>query len=105
MKVYRNYDIFINTSEFDNFPMSIVEAGLNGLLCISSEAKGIKALYDNSEILFFRNPEQLESLISNSIINYNSYIPHRINLQNKVRNFNWMNVKDKWLNALNEACK
>jgi glycosyltransferase involved in cell wall biosynthesis len=83
--------------------MSIVEAGLNNVLVVSSKVGGIESLYGEEEIVFFQ-PSSIESLIEtlsailSDITKYNTY---SVNLAKKVASFNWENVRDKWMNSLN----
>lgn len=100
---YKKYDLFLNTTDYDNFPMSIVEAGLNNMIVVSSKVGGIETLYGEDEIVFFQ-PGSFESLIEtlitilSDITKYNTY---SVNLAKKVASFNWANVRDKWMNSLN----
>lgn len=100
---YKKYNLFLNTTDYDNFPMSIVEAGLNNVLVVSSKVGGIESLYGEEEIVFFQ-PSSIESLIEtlsailSDITKYNTY---SVNLAKKVASFNWENVRDKWMNSLN----
>ncbi|MDD5362916.1 MAG: glycosyltransferase family 4 protein [Ignavibacteria bacterium] len=104
LEEYGKYDVFVNTSDYDNFPMSIVEAGMNGLLVLTSRAGGINSIYTDNEVLFFEKGntgdliEKLRLLI-NGIEKYSHLIT---NLQNKTAAFNWGNVKNKWLSLINE---
>lgn len=100
---YGKYNIFLNTTEYDNFPMSIVEAGLNNMIVVSSKVGGIKTLYTDKEIVFFEsgNIDNLYMVLSNVINNFSDYTTYPKNLLNKVKSFNWMNVKQQWMNSLN----
>lgn len=108
LKEYKKYNIFLNTSEYDNFPMSIVEAGLNNLLVISSKVGGIESIYSDNEILYFESGN-LANLINvfDEITNTNDnkYKSISANLTKKVKSFNWENVKEMWFQALNIKMK
>lgn len=103
LKEYKKYQVFLNTTEYDNFPMSIVEAGLNNMIVISSKVGGIESLYSEDEIVFFQSGS-LGSLIETigyifaDISKYNTY---SINLAKKVVSFNWANVRKQWIYSLN----
>ncbi len=103
LEEYKKYDLFLNTTDYDNFPMSIVEAGLNNMIVVSSKVGGLETLYGEVEIVFFQ-PGSIESLIEtlsallSDITKYNTY---SVNLAKKVVSFNWANVRDKWMNSLN----
>ena len=100
---YCKYQVFLNTTEYDNFPMSIVEAGLNNMIVVSSKVGGIESIYSEDEIAFFRSGslECLVETIGDLFADITKYSTYSINLSKKVVSFNWANVKDQWLNSLN----
>ncbi|MCE1164090.1 MAG: glycosyltransferase family 4 protein [Bacteroidetes bacterium] len=100
---YKDYDIFINTTDYDNFPMSIVEAGMNGLVVLTSNAAGTSSIYNDSEVFFFSkgDTEDFESKLGSLIADIQSYGYLRDNLEKKIMSFSWENVREKWLKALN----
>lgn len=101
---YSEYDIFLNTTEYDNFPMSIVEAGLNKLVVITSNVGGITNLYKENEVVYFNSGdiESLKSNLNKVIDNISLYIDYSNNLYQKVLTFNWQNVRLKWLKLLTD---
>ena len=102
LKEYAKYSIFLNTSEYDNFPMSIVEAGLNNLIVVSSKIGGIETIYSENEIKYFKSGD-LDDLIRTFdalTCELSKYKSFSNNLTNKVISFSWENVKEKWLEAL-----
>jgi hypothetical protein len=100
LKKYAEYDIFLNTSEYDNFPLSIVEAGLNKLLVITSAAQGIASTYTYDEVIYAHNKDEFINKLLDVMENYQKYDNVRINLFNRVQGFNWENVKHYWLNLI-----
>lgn len=102
LKEYGEFSVFINTSLYDNFPISIVEAAANNLLVITTPVGGIRTLYSEDECLFFRprNYKELAHHILKVIENPYKFVKFVNNLKNKVLKFTWSNVKDKWLNLL-----
>jgi len=103
LEEYKKHQIYLNTTEYDNFPMSIVEAGLNNLIVISSKIGGIESLYNDTEIIFFEsgNIDSLRYNMQKVINNVTEYRIYSKNLIEKVKTFNWTNVRQKWMNALN----
>ena len=99
-KKYGEYDIFLNTSDYDNFPLSIVEAGLNKLLVVTSAASGIVSIYNNDEVIYAHNKEEFINKLLDVVENYEKYQDIKINLFKKVQSFNWENVKHQWLNLI-----
>jgi|GEM_PF-1464364 hypothetical protein len=102
---YGKYSFYFNTSEFDNFPLSIMEAGYFGLFVLSTKSEGVSSIYNNKEIYYFKGIDVNE--ISSEIINIfkckEKFNEYRINLRNKISNYEWRNVKSKWIEALTEA--
>lgn len=106
---YKEYDIFLNTALYDNFPMSIVEAGLNNLIVISSKAGGIPTIYKDDEIIFYEtgNTEDFLLKLNNVISDPENYRSYADRLSKRVTEFGWENVRTKWIklidNKLNEV--
>ena len=100
LKKYAEYDIFLNTSEYDNFPLSIIEAGLNKLLVVTSMARGIVSIYSDDEVIYAHNKNEFINKLIDVFENSEKYQNVKINLYNKVQNFKWENVKHQWLNLI-----
>jgi glycosyltransferase involved in cell wall biosynthesis len=107
LKKYSDYDIFLNTSLYDNFPMSIIEAGMNRLIVISSKAGGIPTIYGENEIIFYEpgNREDLIAKLYNVLNNREIYSSHAERLQNRVISFTWDYVKEDWMRLITEKIK
>lgn len=105
LEEYGKYDIFLNTSDYDNFPMSIVEAGMNGLQVLTSNAGGIASIYTGDEVTFFFKgnlddcTERLNALLSDP----GFYEYKKINLQEKIKGFTWESVRDNWISVFEGA--
>ncbi|MGJ8684511.1 MAG: glycosyltransferase family 4 protein [Nonlabens sp.] len=98
-----DYDIFINTSHFDNLPVSIIEAMALGLPVISTNVGGIPYLIDNELNGLLLEPYQAERAAD--LID--DLIQQRINsekMAHQARNtaleFDWNKVKQSWLQLL-----
>lgn len=99
----KNYNIFINTTHFDNMPVSVIEAMALGLPVISTNVGGIPYLISNKEngILVEANNTQafvkaIKFLINSP--NEVSNITH--NALKTVEHFNWNVVKYAWFKIL-----
>jgi len=57
------HDIFINTTNFDNLPVSIIEAMALGMPVISTNVGGLKYLIDNGSNGILVNPESVEEFV------------------------------------------
>ena len=103
LKKYSEYDIFLNTTLYDNFPMSIIEAGINKLIIISSKTGGIPTIYNENEIIYFE-PGDKEDLIAkiNNVLRYPEiYSKYADRLYKHVIKFSWDNVKTDWMSLIN----
>jgi hypothetical protein len=100
---YQKFSILLNTSLNDNFPNTICEAGFYKLLVVSSRVGGISTTFCDDEILFVDRNE-IGSYVE-AILNINDdlkkYDEMRENLYTGIKNYNWDNVKDRWIELLN----
>lgn len=98
------YDIFINTTNFDNTPVSVIEAMALGLPVVSTNVGGIPYLIEDGKtgLLVPKGDidamcQAVESLISDKIKARNIAAGAR----NKAEQFDWTVVKQQWLKVLN----
>ena len=96
-----DYDIFINTTNVDNTPISIIEAMALGLPIVSTNVGGLPYLIENNRdgILVDKNNAIAMSMRIIEIVDKNS-----ISLAKKARIkaefFDWSSVRNQWLNIL-----
>ncbi|WP_116523998.1 glycosyltransferase family 4 protein [Seonamhaeicola aphaedonensis] len=100
----KEYNVFINTTNFDNMPVSVIEAMALGLPVVSTNVGGIPYLIEHNKegiLVPPHNPQAFVSAIKtiidddmlrNNIIN---------NARKKVEQFDWDHVKTLWHNVLN----
>lgn len=107
-KLSEDYDIFINTTDFDNHPVSVIEAMALGLPVISTDVGGIPYLINNNVngILIPPNNadkfiEQIENLISNPKLVSSITLEAR----KRVEEFDWDILKNKWFSAIDPFIK
>jgi glycosyltransferase involved in cell wall biosynthesis len=97
----KDFDIFINTTNVDNTPISVIEAMALGLPVVSTNVGGLPYLIDNDKDGVLVDKEQ-PMLMANGI--------HKIIEENKssfakkarskVENFDWSVVRNQWLKLL-----
>ena len=97
----KNYDIFINTTNYDNTPISVIEAMALGLTVISTNVGGMPYLIANNKdglLVNKNNVEEMHDAILNILKYKNSFAE---NARIKVEKFSWEVVKNKWIDILN----
>jgi glycosyltransferase involved in cell wall biosynthesis len=96
-KKSEEYDIFINTSNIDNMPVSIIEAMALGLPIVTTNVGGIKYLVKDTLNGFLVNPED-EIAMVNVIKQLLKEGPGNIThiARADVEEFGWDIVKHKW---------
>jgi glycosyltransferase involved in cell wall biosynthesis len=101
----KSHDIFINTTNFDNTPVSVIEAMALGLTVVSTNVGGIPYLIDTNRngILVPPNDAEKFAVVISSLLKDNS-IANVLskNARRKVEVFDWKEVKGSWLVLLND---
>tara|TARA_R110001632_G_scaffold28927_2_gene77010 strand:+ start:32989 stop:34005 length:1017 start_codon:yes stop_codon:yes gene_type:complete len=95
------YDFMINTTNFDNTPVSIMEGMALGLQIISTNVGGMPYLIDNGidgVLVDKENPNLMSKAIDDLIINSSNKMI--LNARKKAEGFGWEVVKNKWLEIL-----
>ncbi len=97
------YDIFINTSNFDNMPVSLIEAMALGLPVVTTNVGGIPYLVKNDYDSILVNPDDTQAM-ADAIKNLISS-PEKVQILSKngrttAEKFDWLEVKSKWKHLL-----
>jgi len=94
-----NYSIFINTTHFDNTPVSIMEAMALGLPVISTNVGGIPYLLkdaDDALLVHDNSVDQMVAAITTLCENEILVQTLSRNARAKAESFDWSNVKKLW---------
>lgn len=100
-KKSKAFDIFINTTNIDNTPVSVIEAMALGLPVVSTNVGGMPYLIQHNEdgvLVEKNNPSAMTKEIC-KILEENKY-SLAINARKKVENFDWNIVQSKWMKIL-----
>jgi glycosyltransferase involved in cell wall biosynthesis len=100
----KEYNIFINTTHFDNTPVSVIEAMALGLPVISTNVGGIPNLIQhkkNGLLVNDDDDQEMTKCIIELIDNYQFKDTIVKNARKMVENFDWQTVKQQWLEILN----
>ncbi len=99
----KDYNIFISTTNFDNMPVSVMEAMALGLPVISTNVGGMPFLIKNDVDGVLVNPNNVNEFV-NAILRLTNQPKKATQLaldaRKKVERFDWSIVKHKWLSVL-----
>ncbi|GGE32525.1 glycosyltransferase family 4 protein [Psychroflexus planctonicus] len=98
----KDFDIFINTTNVDNTPVSVIEAMALGLPVVTTNVGGIPYLLDEDEAMLVP-PDNVDAMSEaiKTLIQSPSLV-EKLSLQGrqKVEAFDWQTVKQKWIEIL-----
>ncbi len=100
----RSHDLFLNTTNFDNLPVSVIEAMAVGLPVVSTNAGGLPYLMEHQKngLLIEINDVQGACKVINSLID-NTELVARLSNNGRATslNYSWNKVKSLWDAVLN----
>ncbi|WP_353777914.1 glycosyltransferase [Winogradskyella sp. 3972H.M.0a.05] len=103
IELSENYNIFINTTNFDNMPVSVIEAMALGLPIVSTNVGGIPYLIENGAdglLVEPNNPEIMVDAVISIIEDESLRKRLAANAREKVEQFDWDIVKKQWFEVL-----
>ena len=99
IELSKDYDIFINTTNFDNMPISVIEAMALGLPVISTNVGGLPYLIEHNKTGILIPPNNVDVFVE-AITQFLSNPDKTASLSNNARTaveqFDWEVVKSKW---------
>lgn len=98
-----NYDIFINTTNIDNMPVSIIEAMALGLPIVSTNAGGLPYLIENGVdglLIPVKEERKMTEAIISLLKNPEKAVELSINAREKAEKFDESWVKTQWVKLL-----
>ncbi len=104
----KEFDVFINTTHFDNVPISVLEAMALGLPVVSTDVGGLTYMLDDGKTALLVNDGDVKAM-SEKIINLIEQ-PElsrtlSINARKEVEKYSWGAVKLEWEKLLSEIEK
>ncbi|WP_196892724.1 glycosyltransferase family 4 protein [Aureivirga marina] len=99
----KEFDVFINTTNVDNTPVSVIEGMALGLPIISTNVGGIPFLLNTNEdsiLVSKENKDEMVSAIKVLLENPEKVLEITKNARKKVETFDWNVVKEKWFKIL-----
>ena len=103
IKHSENFNIFINTTNFDNMPVSVIEAMALGIPIISTNVGGIPFLIEHKIDGVLVNPNSIDEFlnaIKELLQEPKMVVEMTTNARKKVEQFDWKYVKNKWHTVL-----
>ena len=102
-KKAEEFNIFVNTTNIDNTPVSVMEAMALGLPVVSTNVGGVPYLINNNETGLLVDKGNVEQMVSaiNKLIADNGLKSHLVkNARNQVEEFDWEVVRYQWKKLL-----
>jgi glycosyltransferase involved in cell wall biosynthesis len=103
IKLSEQYDIFINTTNVDNTPVSVIEAMALGLPIVSTNVGGISYLISDGKDGLLVEPDNMLQMVEkiNSLMAYPRKTQRlTCNARQKVELYDWDVVKESWFKIL-----
>lgn len=98
-----NYNVFINTTHYDNTPVSVIEAMALGFPVVSTNVGGIPYLIENNKTGFLVNDNDLDGMVNsveNIFVEIDSTNLVISNALDAVKKFDWEIIKKEWIQLL-----
>jgi len=101
-----DYDLFINTTNFDNTPVSVIEAMALGLPVVSTNVGGVPYLIENGVngcLIEKTNVEDMFHSLSSILDNQSFAETLSRDARKKAEKFDWEHIKPLWLKVFEET--
>jgi len=99
----QQHNIFLNTTNFDNMPVSVIEAMALGLPIVSTNVGGLTYLIDHHKEGILVDPNDSDAIV-NAILQLKKDNEFKntlvVNARTKAESFDWERVKQKWESLL-----
>lgn len=95
----KDYNVFINTTDIDNTPVSVIEAMALGLPVVSTNVGGLPYLIENQKEGLLVPKQDIEAMVNAIIkLKIDEALKSKIvtNARFKVEKFDWNTTKHKW---------
>ena len=99
----KDYNVFINTTNHDNMPVSVMEAMALGLPIVSTKVGGIPYLIEDGVegvLCSANNSDEMAKLIVSLAKDMEQQTTLTARARRKVEDYDWNIVKHKWLEVL-----
>ena len=103
IKLSESYNFFINTTNFDNMPVSVIEAMALGLCVVSTNVGGLPYLISDGNDGVLVPPNNCASFVNaikKATQNPSQMKEMTLQARNKVEAFDWQFIKLRWQEVL-----
>ncbi|MEH6535802.1 MAG: glycosyltransferase family 4 protein [Psychroserpens sp.] len=101
----KDYNIFINTTNFDNTPVSVIEGMALGLPIVSTNVGGMPFLINNGKDGILVEPKDVDKMVKAIIYVLNNKSKRQEIIKNarlRAEQFDWKNIKKLWFKILDK---
>lgn len=104
-KYFHNHHVYVNTTLYESFGSAILEAASCGIPIVSTNVGELPYIWeDNKEILLCTSDEnEFAQKVSRIFENQDLEKTLSINARKKAEQFDWKNIKNRWINLIDEA--
>ena len=104
---YSKNNIFINTTNVDNTPLSVLEAMASSLIIISTDVGGIRYLLNekNAYLVKINDVQEMSNKIIEIIKNQASSIDKISRAKYDALDYKWENLKEHWIDVINKSIR
>lgn len=98
-----NYDLFINTTTFDNMPVSVIEAMALGFPVVSTNVGGLPWLLEDGEDALLVDSDDVDAMVDAIKRIYGDpglAAKLSVNARRKSESFDWTSVSLQWRNVI-----
>ena len=102
-KYYQTHEVFLNTTSFESFGQAVMEAAACGIPIVSTNVGEIPFLWENEkEMIIVDEPDpKLFAYVIIRILSDQEFARNMtINARKKAEKFDWISIKEKWMDIL-----
>ncbi len=103
LELSKGYNVFLNTTHFDNTPISVIEAMALGLPVVSTNVGGIPYLLKDDENAYLVNDNDTAAMVlavKKVFMNKTKTLILTTNARKLVEDFDWNSIKKQWFEIL-----
>lgn len=104
-KYFHTHQVYLNTTIYESFGLAVLEAASCGIPIVSTNVGELPYIWeDNKEILLCNSDENEFALkVSKIFENQDLEKSLSLNARKKSEEFDWKNIKEKWIKVINET--